>query len=133
MIQFDEIENLSHEQKVEFAIYCAEDCLDVIENEKIKEFSKNCIHLAKKWLQDHNSITTEEIKDATLVEKLWNVGFSKENTIHAYEAATFALKTTCINDNLAIFVANSAANSRAENYDSYTFKYRRFLNKLKTN
>ena len=63
MICADELEKISHEKKVQFALFCAEDVLHH-SNKRTFETSKKCIELVKKWLENHDSVTEEELKDA---------------------------------------------------------------------
>jgi hypothetical protein len=54
------IKDLSHDQIVEFALFCANDVFH-LNNEKTKGSASNCIELSKKWLKDHSSVKNEEL------------------------------------------------------------------------
>jgi len=48
-----------------FALYCAEDCFH-LNDEETRPLAKKCIDLVKKWLRDPESVTEEEFLDASM-------------------------------------------------------------------
>jgi hypothetical protein len=137
MITQHEFEGLSQEQMVEFAIFCAEDVLH-LNNDRTLEPAKNCIKITKKWLCNHDCVTTEELKNSTVLAR-WaacdSANLSRMNNnspidaaaaYAAWSAAT-AAASACQSD--AVYYASinaSQANYWSAKHSCFIFKFFNF-------
>lgn len=111
---------------VEFAIFCAEDVLH-LNNDITLEPAKNCIKITKKWLCNHDCVTTEELKNSTVLAR-WaacdSATLSRMNNNSPIDAAA---ASACQSD--AVYYASinaSQANYWSAKHSCFIFKFFNF-------
>jgi hypothetical protein len=106
------LEHCSHEQQVEFALHCAQDCQQAYDRGKFPEVYKatnNCLELLTNWISDSKSVTEKQLETAA-------------------KAATFAGKNAALTDTYtyaaeAAYSAAYAATYAAATASSYAAAY----------
>jgi hypothetical protein len=63
-IKYSELIDLSYKEMIQFALYCLEDASH-ISNEKTSKYIQECIILIGSWLKDPNSVSWEQLDNAS--------------------------------------------------------------------
>jgi hypothetical protein len=106
---------ISHKTLVFFAVEFADYALKNYEKGKISS-SETCIALTRKWLEDQESVSNEELRDAAYYAA------SDCNTAPAYAAAYSA-----VNAAYATNAAYASANAAADNRDKEFLRQGKFI------
>ena len=135
---------------VKFAIMCAEDILP-LNNQNVRESSNECINLAKQWLKNPKSVTTQQLANAYYNSYRNNYIANNSSSTYAansarslVEAIASIIKNESIHsfafliNDVAYFSAYSFAHSSGHQLNSpqwekiYNKKMQEYINKLKS-
>jgi hypothetical protein len=115
------LEHCSHEQQVEFALHCAQDCQQAYDRDEFPEIYKatsNCLELLTNWISDSKSVTEEQLETAA---KAAYAATYAAHTANAAANAAYAAANATYAAAYSADAANAAANAAA--YAAASFAY----------